>query len=202
MIRAANQAGRPVITATQMLVSMVTNPLPTRAEVTDVANAVLDGTDAVMLSEETAIGHDPAGVVQMMTRLLAETEPMLAAQGPDRSSAATALAHAVAQLADDLGATAVVVPTRTGVSAAVPGGVPPAPADPRVQPGAGDDAPAAARLGRARRSTCRCPPASDPLRAAIETARQSLPAGSRVVFFDIGAPGSRDVPSVINTITF
>src|SRR4029077_9619521 len=117
-IRAANRAGRPVITATQMLVSMVSSPLPTRAEVTDVANAVLDGTDAVMLSEETAIGHDPAGAVQMMKRLLIETEPLLQAhEGPDRSQEANALAHAVAELADDLGAAAVVVPTRTGFSA-------------------------------------------------------------------------------------
>src|SRR6185436_15179375 len=77
LIRAANLAGRPVITATQMLVSMVSNPLPTRAEVTDVANAVLDGTDAVMLSEETAIGHNPPGVLEMMCRLLLETEPLL-----------------------------------------------------------------------------------------------------------------------------
>ena len=201
VIRAANKAGRPVITATQMLVSMVTNPLPTRAEVTDVANAVLDGTDAVMLSEETAIGHDPPGVVQMMTRLLAETEPMLAAQRPERSSAATALAHAVAQLADDLGATAVVVPTRTGVSAQCLAAFRPhrpilayslVPATTR-------------RLQLAwgvRPIDVQVPAGVDPLRAAIETARQSLPAGSRVVFFDIGAPGSRDVPSVINTITF
>ena len=118
LIRVANRAGKPVITATQMLVSMVSNPLPTRAEVTDVANAVLDGTDAVMLSEETAIGHDPAGAVQMMSRLLLETEPLLPPhEGPDRSQEANALAHAVAELADDLGAAAIVVPTRTGFSA-------------------------------------------------------------------------------------
>jgi len=201
VIRAANKAGRPVITATQMLVSMVTNPLPTRAEVTDVANAVLDGTDAVMLSEETAIGHDPPGVVQMMTRLLAETEPMLAAQRPERSSAATALAHAVAQLADDLGATAVVVPTRTGVSAQCLAAF--RPHRPIL---AYSRVPATTRRLQlawgVRPIDVQVPAGVDPLRAAIETARQSLPAGSRVVFFDIGAPGSRDVPSVINTITF
>ena len=202
VIRAANQAGRPVITATQMLVSMVTNPLPTRAEVTDVANAVLDGTDAVMLSEETAIGHDPPGVVQMMTRLLAETEPMLAAQGPERASAANALAHAVAELADDLGATAVVVPTRTGVSAQCLAAFRPhrpilaysrVPATTRrLQLAWGVRAD---RRSGARRRWIRCARRSRP-RAS------RCPPDARVVFFDIGAPGSRDVPSVINTITF
>ena len=118
IIRAANRAGRPVITATQMLMSMVTNPLPTRAEVTDVANAVLDGTDAVMLSEETAVGHDPPGAVNMMIRLLVETEPLLPAhEGPSRAEPSNALAHAAAELADDLDAAAIVVPTRTGESA-------------------------------------------------------------------------------------
>ena len=118
IIRAANREGRPVITATQMLMSMVSNPLPTRAEVTDVANAVLDGTDAVMLSEETAVGHDPAGAVNMMIRLLVETEPLLPAhEGPTRAEASNALAHAAAELADDLDAAAIVVPTRTGESA-------------------------------------------------------------------------------------
>ena len=118
MIRAANRAGRPVITATQMLMSMVSSPLPTRAEVTDVANAVLDGTDAVMLSEETAVGHDPAGAVNMMIRLLVETEPLLPrARGAGPREMTNALAHAAANLADDLDAAAIIVPTRTGVSA-------------------------------------------------------------------------------------
>ena len=74
LIRKANLRGRPVITATQMLESMTENIRPTRAEVTDVANAILDGTDAVMLSEETAIGKYPVESVKMMARIATSTE--------------------------------------------------------------------------------------------------------------------------------
>jgi len=74
IIKRCNAARKPVITATHMLESMVENRLPTRAEVTDVANAIIDGTDYVMLSAESAVGTDPVGVVKMMDRIICFTE--------------------------------------------------------------------------------------------------------------------------------
>ena len=74
IIRKCNKAGKFVVTATQMLESMTENRIPTRAEVSDVANAILDGTDYVMLSAESAVGHDPAGCVDMMNKIIKFTE--------------------------------------------------------------------------------------------------------------------------------
>jgi pyruvate kinase len=124
LIRAAGRQSKPVITATQMLASMVTERRPTRAEVTDVANAIYDGSDAVMLSEETAVGRHPVEAVQTMDQIARATEPDLR-YGEwlfGRTDQATQdVADSVAQSAVGavyrLNLTALVVPTTSGRSA-------------------------------------------------------------------------------------
>ena len=120
LISRANAAGRPVITATQMLESMTENRRPTRAEVTDVANAILDGTDCVMLSEETAMGQYPVEAVAVMARVADSTERHLdTTQRPpaDASSVRGVLAEEAVATAERLNARYIVVPTETGTTA-------------------------------------------------------------------------------------
>ncbi len=120
IIARCNDLGLPVITATQMLESMMTNPRPTRAEANDVANAVLDGTDAVMLSGETAAGAYPIEAVQMMVRIAVETETgNRTARQPQckRLTQAHAVSHAARALSEEASVQAIVVFTRTGASA-------------------------------------------------------------------------------------
>jgi pyruvate kinase len=120
IISKCNDLGIPVITATQMLESMMTNPRPTRAEASDVANAILDGTDATMLSGETAAGQYPIESVQMMVRIAEETEAgNRTAQQPQckRLSQEHAVSHAARALAEEASVQAIVVFTRSGASA-------------------------------------------------------------------------------------
>lgn len=123
LIRKANAMGKPVITATQMLRSMVDQNRPTRAEVTDVVNAIYDGTDAVMLSEETAIGRFPVETVRMMARIAMAAEEAFPHQRflDRRSEGDSDLPQAISQVASILServkAVAIVVPTESGSTA-------------------------------------------------------------------------------------
>ena len=123
LIATANRLGIPIITATQMLDSMVSNPRPTRAEVSDVANAILDGTDAVMLSNETAVGSFAVEAVATMARIAEriEQEEILNVNSrlsrDNRRSIPNAISQAVGQIAESLGAAAIMTLTQTGATA-------------------------------------------------------------------------------------
>lgn len=126
IIEKCNQAGKPVITATQMLESMIKNPVPTRAEVSDVANAMLDGTDAVMLSEETTLGSYPVEAINLMSRIAGEVEydvrHSILLSHPERLVAenlSQAIGSAAAHTAETVGAKYIVALTEYGQAAAL-----------------------------------------------------------------------------------
>ncbi|MEW6182046.1 MAG: pyruvate kinase [Bacillota bacterium] len=124
IIEEANSAGKPVITATQMLESMISNPSPTRAEASDVANAIFDGTDAVMLSGETAVGRYPLEAVAVMARIAARAEEALSfseilgrKKALSKHTVTDAISFATCTTAHDLGAAAIITATQTGYTA-------------------------------------------------------------------------------------
>jgi pyruvate kinase len=119
LIATANRLGIPIITATQMLDSMVNNPRATRAEISDVANAIIDGTDAVMLSNETAVGEFPVEAVRMMAKIAVRTErERLGRRMEDtKKSIPNAISAAVARIAEQLDAAAIMSLTKTGSTA-------------------------------------------------------------------------------------
>ncbi len=124
LIQVCNHAGKPVITATQMLDSMIRQPRPTRAEASDVANAIFDGTDAVMLSGETAAGAYPLEAVQTMARIACRTEEALddkkvleSLDLPIQKTVTDAISYATCRAAHELGAVAIISATQSGHTA-------------------------------------------------------------------------------------
>ncbi|MFR3071677.1 MAG: pyruvate kinase [Paeniclostridium sp.] len=123
MIRKCNELGKPVVTATQMLDSMIRNPRPTRAEVTDVANAIYDGTDAIMLSGETAAGKYPVEAVKTMATIAKRTEEtlnyneLLKSKKLNGVNVTDAISHATCTTAIDLNASAIITSTSSGHTA-------------------------------------------------------------------------------------
>jgi pyruvate kinase len=122
MISKCNAVGKPVITATQMLESMIKNPVPTRAEISDIANAIIDGTDAIMLSEETTLGDFPVEAVKVMTRIACRVEKEVYTRDTiaeyDESHGVTdVVSQSAVRAAHNVGAKLIVALTRSGKSA-------------------------------------------------------------------------------------
>jgi pyruvate kinase len=123
IIRACNQAGKPVITATQMLQTMIEHPHPTRAEASDVVNAILDGTDAVMLSGETAVGQYPIEAAETMAKICANAEAHLPAsrllyeEADDHETVTEAISSAAVEIACEVKARAIITATMSGMTA-------------------------------------------------------------------------------------
>jgi len=124
LIKIANKHGKPVITATQMLKSMVESPRPTRAEATDVTTAILDGTDAIMLSEETAVGNYPVEAVKFMHKLAITSEESIDYNNyldrdinKDKTNISQAVSHAACLLAKEVGAKLIIASTMSGSTA-------------------------------------------------------------------------------------
>ncbi len=121
IIKSANKMGKPVIIATQMLESMVKDPVPTRAEVSDIANAIFDGTDALMVTGETAIGQHPVEVIKVLKKVVLETEKTIdfdtIRQPIGHQTTADAISHATCQVAQDLSADCIVTMTHSGSTA-------------------------------------------------------------------------------------
>jgi pyruvate kinase len=122
IVEKCNIVGKPVIVATQMLESMISTPTPTRAEVTDVANAIFDGADAVMLSAESAVGEYPVETVKMMSEIAVRTEKELVCRiiqdnEEHMTRTVNAVSHSAIQIAQDIDASAIVALTESGFSA-------------------------------------------------------------------------------------